>query len=328
MSDAPAAGNARLGVRAVGATMVGVGPVDRQQRQVARTGGAGAPLREIYYRLRQPARSRWPGAHRSRAGEMGFEFRAHQPLSLGGDARRIDVHASLRDPFGDWQVRLYAERVSVTVTVVADLSASMAYVGRHSKMATLAELTRALAWSAARAGDRFGFVGCGARLDRDWLLAPTRARGAGLALADRLAMFRPHGATAAHAGALREAAACLPRQRALVFLVSDFHLPLPLIEATLDSLAGHDVVPVILHDEAEVAAPTTSRSGHALVNLRDAETGAQRLLWWRPALAARLAEQREQARAGLAALLRRHQLGSVVLDGGFDADRVTAFFHR
>ncbi|MFM2069199.1 MAG: hypothetical protein RLZZ584_4108, partial [Pseudomonadota bacterium] len=86
-----------------------------------------AAIREVYYRLRHPARSRWPGAHRSRAGETGFEFRAHQALSQGGDARRIDVHASLRDPyssaFGDWQVRLYAERVAIAVTVVADLSA-------------------------------------------------------------------------------------------------------------------------------------------------------------------------------------------------------------
>jgi Mg-chelatase subunit ChlD len=285
-------------------------------------------MREIFYRLRQPARSRWPGAHRSRAGEMGFEFRAHQPLGMGGDARRIDVQASLRDPFGDWQVRLYAERVSVTVAVVADLSASMAFVGRHSKMATLAGLTRALAWSAARAGDRFAFVGCGARLLPRWLLTPTRARGAGLALADRLAHHHPAGAEAAHAAALAEAVTCLPRQRSLVFLVSDFHLPLPLIERTLDSLAGHEVVPVLVRDEAETAAPASTRSGHALVNLRDAETGAQRLLWWRPALAARHAEQREQARAGLAALLRRHQQGCVLLDDGFDADRVTSFFHR
>jgi hypothetical protein len=127
---------------------------------------------------------------------------------------------------------------------------------------------------------------------------------------------------------LLAAANCLPRQRSLVFLVSDFHLPLAQIDATLDSLAGHDVVPVILRDEAEYAAPATTRSGHALVNLRDAETGAQRLLWWRPALAARHAEQRERARADLAAVLRRHRLGSVVLDDGFDGDRVTAFFHR
>jgi Mg-chelatase subunit ChlD len=285
-------------------------------------------VREIFYRLRQPALSRWPGAHRSRSGETGFEFRAHQPLAMGGDARRIDVHASLRDPFGDWQVRLYAERVSVTVVVVADLSASMAFVGRHSKMATLAALTRALAWSAARAGDAFGFVGCAARVDPTWWLAPSRSRGAGLALADRLDSHLPQGPAAAHAGALAEAAAHLPRRRSLVFLVSDFHLPLPLIERTLDGLAGHEVVPVILRDEAEHAAPAVTRSGHALVSLRDAESGAQRLLWWRPALAAQQAERRDQARAGLAALLRRHQLGSVLLDDGFSADRVTAFFHR
>ena len=85
-------------------------------------GGAARrePIREVYYRLRRTARSRWPGAHRSRAGEMGFEFRAHQALSLGGDARRIDIHASLRDPFGGWIVRLHSERKSIPVAMVAD----------------------------------------------------------------------------------------------------------------------------------------------------------------------------------------------------------------
>jgi hypothetical protein len=204
----------------------------------------------------------------------------------------------------------------------------MAYVGRHSKMATLAELTRALAWSAARAGDRFGFIGCGARISDDWLLPPSRARAAGLALADRLARHLPHGPEAAHAGALLQAPGRLPRQRSLVFLVSDFHLPLALIEQTLDALAGHEVVPVILRDEAEFAAPAATRSGHALVNLRDAESAGQRLLWWRPALAARHAALREQRQNDLAALLRRHQLGAVLLDDGFDADRLTASFHR
>jgi uncharacterized protein (DUF58 family) len=100
-----------------------------------------ASLREIVYRLRQDAGGHFPGAHRSRQGDCGMEFRSHRSLAAGGDPRRLDVQASLRDPLGGWWARLYAQRSAVPVVLVADLSASMGFVGRQARGQVLADFT-------------------------------------------------------------------------------------------------------------------------------------------------------------------------------------------
>ncbi len=93
-------------------------------------------------------------------------------------------------------------------------------------------------------------MGCDDQVRADLPLAQTRRRGAGLALAQTLRGLQPTGRSARGLG---EAHRHLPSRRALVFLVSDFHLPLEQIDAVLNSLALHEVVPVVLWDPLEFA---------------------------------------------------------------------------
>ena len=60
----------------------------------------------------------------------------------------------------------------------------------------------------------------------------------------------------------------------------------------------------------------------------DLESGERRLLWLRPALRARWVEQLEARAQALDALFHRHRLRPLRLVDGFDADAVTAHFHR
>ena len=274
---------------------------------------------EFFYRVRRPALGHFPGSHRSRRGEHGLEYRGHAPLIAAPDARRIDLHASLRDPWDHWVVRVFSERKAVPVYLVADLSGSIGYAGERSKVEVLADFTRALAWSAYRAGDPFGFVGCDDNVRAEWLLPLARDKGAGLALAQRLRALQPCGS----ARGLLDAHRWLRRQRALVFVVSDFHLPLAQIETLLGSLAHHEAVPVVLWDRSEFAPP---RNG--LAWLADAETGRRRPVWMRPALRERWARARAERDEALQQCFRRHRLNALRLDDGFDAAAVTAHFHR
>ena len=277
-------------------------------------------IHEINYRLAAPARGQRPGAHRSRSGDSGFEFRGHAALKDAPDARRLDLHASLRDPFGDWRVRLFSQRKAVPVVVVADLSASMGYRGVQRKPEVLADLVDSLAWSAWRAGDSFGFVGCAASVQPGWLQLPNRQRQAGTALAQALRRWQPTaGADSACADGLLQAPALLGRQRALVFLVSDFHFPLPLLRATLAGLAAHEVVPVVLRDAQELALP--ERWG--LLHAQDPETRRQRLVWWRPALRDRWQAAQVAEQAALLQTFSEAWLRPLFVDGAFDADAVT-----
>jgi len=274
---------------------------------------------ELHYRIAGATRGHFPGHHRSRHGGNGFDFRGHAHLHDAPDVRRIDVHASLRDPFGRWIVRLHSQRMSIPVAVVADLSASMGVAGAQHKQGVLADLVESLAWSAWRTGDSFGFVGCDAKVRHDLLLPQTRARGAGTALASSLRTLPFIGRSAQ---GLQQAHWHLTSRRALVFLVSDFHLPMDDVASALANLAHHELVPVVLwrRQEFDLGAQ------HGFADVADPETGQRRWLWWRPALRQRWQEAAQERRQALLALFRAQRLSPLFIEGDFEADAVTRHF--
>ncbi|MDH5541161.1 MAG: MxaS protein [Rhizobacter sp.] len=279
-------------------------------------------MQEFFYRIGQSAVGHFPGHHRSRLGESGQEFRSHVALHDAPDVRRLDVHASLRDPMGQWLARVASERKSVPVYAVADLSASMGFVGERRKLDVLADFTESLAWSAWRTGDAFGFVGCDETVRGEWLLPLARTRGVGRALAQRLRGFEPSGREAT---GLQSAHRWLRGRRSLVFLLSDFHFPLAAIDALLGSLAQHELVPVLLWDRAEFEPPL--RSGGRMALLADAESARRRVLWLRRSVRERWRNQLAQRRDALAEVFRRRRVRPLVMLDGFNADAVSAHFH-
>jgi uncharacterized protein (DUF58 family) len=276
-------------------------------------------LREFHYRIRWRSRSPYPGYHPSTQAGAGFELRGHAPLQSYPDPRRLDLHASLRDPFEQWLVRTYRQRSSIPVYLLADLSASMGFLGQRRKLDVVADLAASLGYSAFRTGDPFGFVGCDTQVRREWLLAPTRVRGAGPGLAQRLRAFEPQGRGCA---GLLEAPSWLGRQRSLVFLASDFHFSLQLLERLLATLSRHEVVPVVVWDRAELEH--TARFGIAV--LQDSESGARRVLLLRPALRRRIAQAFEQRRKALTKVFLAHGSPPLFLLDGFQAERFTEYF--
>lgn len=275
---------------------------------------------EIHYRAGAMVRGHFPGRHRSAQGDSGFEFRGHAALLDAPDARRLDLHASLRDPLQNWIVRVHSERKSIPVTMVADLSASMGFAGAHPKLQVMAEFVDSLSWSAWRNGDSFGFIGCDSQVRQPLLQPQTRVRGAGSGIAGALRALQPDGRSAQ---ALLDAHAYLSRQRSLVFLLSDFHLPLAFVAEVLDSLAAHQVVPVLLWDAREFALSAQ----RGLAQVLDPESGRRRLVWWRPALRRRWLVQQQQRRDALYQLFSARRLSPLLLADGFDADAVTRYFH-
>jgi hypothetical protein len=250
-----------------------------------------------------------------------MDVRGFAPLASYPDARRLDLHASASDPFGRWIVRLPRQRSSATLIVLADLSASMSFGRAARKQDALADLVDALGHSAWRVGDSVGFVGADAALQDRWMLAPTRSRGATVELARRL---RDAHLSGAGAGAITLAAQRVGwRRDALVFLVSDFHWPEPLLEAACAALASRHVVPAVLWAPNEFDG--WPRRGVA--ELQDLESGERRTVWFRPALADAMARAGAQRRAELRQRFARHGWRPFFCDGAFDASALNAYFH-
>ncbi|MCI1192579.1 DUF58 domain-containing protein [Calidifontimicrobium sp. SYSU G02091] len=275
--------------------------------------------REFHYRVGAPVRGEVPGAHRSLRGGGGQEFRAHAPLVDAPDPRRLDLHASLRDPFGRWLVRLNRERRAVPVVLALDLSASMGFTGERRRLDVVADFAASLAWSVSRNGDSFAAVGADEAVRPEWLLPATRARAAGVPLAQALRGFVPTGRDAS---GLRLAPQHLGTRRALVFLVSDFHWSDALLAEVLDAFALHDVVPVVVWDRLEY----TLGDGAGLAALADPERGTRRTVWWRAALRERWARAGRERREALRRVFAARRLRPLHIDGAFDADAVTRHF--
>lgn len=277
-------------------------------------------VEEFHYRVPWRARGHRPGHHRGQQGGGGLDFRGYAPLFDVPDPRRLDLRASLRDPFETWQVRLYSQRTSVPVYLLADVSASMGFRGRQRKLDVLADFALSLSYSASRTGDPFGCIACDERVREEALVLPTHARGAGLMASGQLREMREPGRSAA---GLMQGAVHLGRQRSLVFVASDFHFPDALLDDLLSVLARHEVVPVVMWDPAEF----DELPAFGLALLEDPESGQRRTVWLRQRLRERIAEAYAERRRFLTRRFLQHDIRPFFLIGTFRADAVSEFFH-
>jgi hypothetical protein len=276
---------------------------------------ATAP-QEFHYRARFASRALAPGAHASRVAGSGLDVAGVVPLARARDARRLDLRTCLRDPLGGWWARELHQRSSVDVVLMVDTSASVA-AGAADRGRRVVEFAQAVQRSVARTGDAFGLVTFDAAAASSG--RPGRSRAAAWAAIEQLGASAFAGRSA---DGVVPATALLPRAPTLVFLVSDFCWPPDLLDEALGRLQRHDVVPVWI-DEPD-AVERLPRFG--LLPLRDAESGRQRLVWLRPSLHKRWAEQQRAHRDAVLACLARHERAALHLRAPFDADAVTDHF--
>ena len=268
--------------------------------------------REILYRPRGRFRSNHLGPHAStEVGGFGV-FRDQAPFLRYPDARRIDIRASLRDPFEQVHVRRFEQRQSIDVVAIVDLSASMGVRGACDKFALACRVAELLAYSATKIGDRFGLIACDEAVRKHALLLPTRSRGLALRSAWRLQEERPDGKSAE---GLLAAAEALGATRKLVFLISDFRWQQRLLERVFDAFALHDATPLVILDSAEEAPPSWG-----LLELIDSESGARKLWAMRPGLRARWIEQEKGRQAFLTRLAAHHCRAPIFIRDSFDTD--------
>ena len=273
----------------------------------------------FHYRAPWPAVSCYPGSHQSVQRGSGYEVYGTAPL-YSGDPRRFDIRASLKDPFGRLLVRVYKQRSIVPVFVLADVSASMNSVGHARKFDLLIEFVDSLAYSAQQVGDPFAFTACDTTVRDELSLPLTRSRGAGIELCERLRRYVPKGADASGllAGAER-----IPGSRALVFLISDYFLPLRLLRSILNILCVHAVIPVILTDSADSQVP-----GTGIAHLYDPETQAQRTVFLRRSWATRFEKKLCEHREKLKRCLADYDLRPLHIIDRFEAEAVSRYFYE
>jgi len=280
-----------------------------------------AAPKEFTYQIGWRSRGRHPGRHASAQRGLGMEFRGHAPLIAYPDPRRIDLRQTLRDPSEQVWVRIFNQKSSVPVFVVCDLSGSMGFSGQTRKLEIASRIAASAAWSAFRVNDPFGFIGFDETVREEWMFASTTKVHGAFEMTERLAQYHP---PRVGAGGLAEVHQYLTRERALVLLVSDFHMPQAELDAGLATLARHHVVPLVLWDAAEYR----SLPEFGVASVTDSETGARRTLFLRKDLRQRILQAFDDRRRELEATLMRYDMPPLFIEGEFEADDLTEYFYQ
>lgn len=273
---------------------------------------------DFYYSLNWRARGTQPGSHATRMPGGSLDFRGYVPFMESPDPRRIDVRATLRSVPRMLMTKAFYERGAVDLVAVLDLSASMGFSGASNKLQQMADIAASIAWSAIRHGDNFSLVVCDDEIRRD-LCMPASHRP-GLAQEVYGMIRQAKIMEGARTSALTLAVEHIRRKRALVFLISDFHLDESCMTAAVRSLAVHDVVPLVLWDRAEYQ--DLPEWGWARV--RDMESAEIGSLFMRRGLAAKIRQSYEQRRRQIADICRLAGARAPFFSGDdFDAERLS-----
>lgn len=180
------------------------------------------------------------GEKRAKKKGASVEFAEHRAYVAGDDLRRMDWNLFARTD--RLYLRLFLEDQDLTVTLVVDHSASMAY-GEPEKLAYARRLAAALGYLALCKNNRLSVVGIGAgSLSRSSGLRGRLATGR---LLHQLRAMQPTPGRADLVPALRRVGAD-PHSNGVVFVLSDFWESADLVPA-LRGLAGPKRDVVLIH---------------------------------------------------------------------------------
>ena len=278
-------------------------------------------IKEFNYHISWRSRGRHRGRHTSVQRGMGMEFRGHTTLLSYPDPRRIDIRQTIRDPMEQIYVRLFNQKSSTPVFAICDLSGSMNFGSRKRKLRQAAEIVESIAQSASHNSDPFGFIGFDDVVREDWVSTASAKAQRGIEMAEKLKEYHPP-----HIGSsgLLDIYRYLPRERSLIFLISDFHMPMELLEQSLPMLLRHHIVPIVLWDAEEYR----NIPEFGIASVADSETGARRTLFLRKELRERIIQSFEDRRTAIYEMFMSFDMPPFFVEGEFNADDLTEYFYQ
>jgi uncharacterized protein (DUF58 family) len=285
------------------------------------------PIKEFSYHIAWRSRSRRPGRHKSNQRGMGMEFRGHTSLLSYPDPRRIDIRQTIRDPMEQVHVRIFNQKSVTPVFVLCDMSGSMQYAGSRQdgstqkKIEIAADIAQSVAQSATRNRDLVGFIGFDDVVREDWLCTLSARPHTTIEMAENL---RTYAVEEVGSRGVVDTVRLLPRERSLIFMVSDFHMPIADLEESLVLMQGHHIVPIVLWDSTEY----TDLPQFGITNVTDPETGAKRTLFLRKAYRESILQSFADRRKIIENLFLRYDMQPFFVENSFDADKLSDYFHQ
>ncbi len=284
-------------------------------------------IKEFSYHIAWRSRSRRPGRHKSNQRGMGMEFRGHTTLLAYPDPRRIDIRQTIRDPLEQVHVRIFNQKSVTPVFVLCDMSGSMQYASTkqdgssQKKIEIAADIAQSVAQSVTRNRDLVGFIGFDDVVREDWLCTLSARPHTTIEMAESL---RTYEAEEVGSRGVTEIVRLLPRERSLIFMVSDFHMPIVDLEESLVLMQRHHIVPIVLWDSSEYS----DLPEFGITNVTDPETGAKRTLFLRKSYRDRILQSFTDRRIAIENLFLRYDMQPFFVENSFDANQLSEYFHQ
>ena len=279
------------------------------------------PLDLFNYHINWKSTGHHPGQHKSRQRGMGMEFAGHSNLLDYPDPRRIDIRQTIRDPLEQVHVRIFNQRSATPVVIMTDLSSSMGYGLDKSKFQISSEIAEIISNSVIAKSDALGFIVFNDKISTQWVAPlsykPHRAK----LLIEKLKNYKSKSSS--HS-ALKTVADSLPKERTLIFLISDFHMPLKDIEVTLTTLVRHQVVPIILWNKSEF----DNLPKFGLMNIEDAETGKESTIFLREKVAKKIKADFKNRKVYLRETFLKYNYPPFFVEDNFNSLEMTNYFNE
>ena len=273
------------------------------------------------YHINWKTRGQHPGQHKSDQRGMGLEFAGHSNLLDYPDPRRIDLRQTIRDPLEQIYVRIFNQRSATPVVIVSDLSASMGFGIEKSKLHFASEISTVIANSVITRSDAIGFIGFNDQTETDWWAPISYRPQRTNLLIEKLKNYQPKNSS--HQG-IKRVSQVLPNDHTLVFLISDFHMPIDDIEESLSKLTKHTIVPIVIWNKAEYK----DLPNFGIMNLNDPESGESTTLFLRKKLKAKIIDKFEQRKVKLQNIFLKYNSPPFFVEDKFYPLAMTQYFNE
>jgi uncharacterized protein (DUF58 family) len=265
------------------------------------------------------------GGHRGTQRGLGFEYRGNVPLIDYPDARRMDLRQTLRDPYEQIQVKLFNQDNTTPIFAVCDLSSSMQFKGQSKgslrKLELAKELAASIAYSSSEAGDAFSFIAYNRIVIEDLTLPLSHHLHQSFEVIEQLSNYKEMGVGAE---GILEVPQYLSQNKGLVFWISDFHMPISLLEQAFNAMSIHQVVPVVLWDDQEYKKLPKFGFG----NMLDPETGLNRTIFFRQSVRMQFEEAFATRKQALDTLFSSFDSQAIYLSGQFYPEDMSQYFEQ
>ncbi len=249
--------------------------------------------------------------HKSRRLGAGSDFYKKSNFLADPNPARIDLAATLTDPFESIYVKNFRQRSKLQVISLMDGSDS---ISSALQIQVMMKLEHVISKSVAAKNDQYQCylisnhvltINSNAEIERDF-------------------NSRKNSQEFDTAQAIDKLAHILPSQTSLVFLISDFHWSTERLNQTMTTLSDHYVVPIILWRSHDYLADYPL---WRFINTQDAESGQSTLIFVTPNQKHQIIQQHKDRKVFLAHLFQRYQCRPLWVSDEVNIHDLRAYFH-